>query len=70
MKLRHLLPEVVFVGGSTLDLMVTDHGSAPIRSTYDVDVIIAADYADYSACDRLRDIDFADDTISREGAAS
>jgi hypothetical protein len=42
-KLKHLLPEVVFVGGSTLDLIVTDQGSAPIRSTYDVDVIIAAD---------------------------
>jgi hypothetical protein len=66
-KLKHLLPEVVFVGGSTLDLIVTDQGSAPIRSTYDVDVIIAADYADYSAfCDRLREIGFADDT--RPGA--
>ena len=32
-KLKHLLAEVVFVGGSTLDLMVTDQGSAPIRST-------------------------------------
>ena len=66
-KLRNLLPEVVFVGGSTLDLMVTDQGSAPIRSTYDVDVVIAADYADYSAfCDRLRDIGFHNDT--RPGA--
>ena len=44
-KLKHLLPEVVFVGGSTLDLIVTDQGSARIRSTYDVDVIVAADYA-------------------------
>ena len=66
-KLKHLLPEVVFVGGSTLDLIVTDQGSAPIRSTYDVDVIIAADYADYSAfCDRLRDVGFDNDT--RPGA--
>jgi predicted nucleotidyltransferase len=62
-KLKHLLPTVVFVGGSTLDLIVTDQGSAPIRSTYDVDVILAADYADYSAfCDQLRDIGFANDT--------
>jgi predicted nucleotidyltransferase len=62
-KLKHLLLEVVFVGGSTLDLMVTDHASAPIRSTYDVDVIVAADYADYSIfCDRLRDIGFVNDT--------
>jgi len=62
-KLKHLLPEVVFVGGSTLDLIVTDQASAPIRSTYDVDVIVAADYADYSMfCDRLRDIGFVNDT--------
>jgi predicted nucleotidyltransferase len=66
-KLKHLLPEVVFVGGSTLDLIVTDQGSAPIRSTYDVDVIVAADYAAYSAfCDRLRDVGFDNDT--RPGA--
>jgi hypothetical protein len=62
-KLKHLLPELVFVGGSTLDLIVTDQASAPIRSTYDVDVIVAADYADYSMfCDRLRDIGFVNDT--------
>jgi hypothetical protein len=62
-KLKHLLPEVVFVGGSTLDLIVTDRGSAPIRTTYDVDVLVAADYADYSAfCDRLRDVGFDNDT--------
>jgi len=66
-KLKHLLPEVVFVGGSTLDLIVTDQGSAPIRSTYDVDVIIATDYADYTTfCDRLRDVGFENDT--RPGA--
>jgi len=66
-KLKRLLAEVVFVGGSTLDLIVTDQGSAPIRSTYDVDVIVAADYADYSAfCDRLRDIRF--DNCTRPGA--
>ena len=66
-KLKHLLPEVVFVGGATLDLLVTDQGLAPIRSTYDVDVIVAADYADYSAfCDRLRGIGFKND--ERPGA--
>lgn len=60
--LKHLLPEVVFVGGATLDLLVTDQGSGPVRSTYDVDVILAADYAAYSAfCDRLRDIGFEND---------
>ena len=62
-KLKHMLLDVVFVGGSTLDLIVTDPASAPIRSTYDVDVIVAADYAGYSMfCDRLRDIGFINDT--------
>jgi hypothetical protein len=28
-KLKHLLLEVVFAGGSTLDLMVTDQGLGP-----------------------------------------
>lgn len=62
-KLGHLLPEVVFVGGSTLDLLVTDPGSAPIRTTYDVDVIVAADYHDYVRfCGRLRKLGFTHDT--------
>jgi len=39
-KLKVLLNEVVFVGGSTLDLLVTDQGAAPIRGTVDVDVIV------------------------------
>ena len=66
-RLKHLLPEVVFVGGATLDLLVTDQGSGPVRSTYDVDVIVAADYVDYLAfCDRLRDIGFEND--ARPGA--
>jgi hypothetical protein len=30
-KLKHLLLEVIFVDGSTLDLIVTDQASAPIR---------------------------------------
>ena len=66
-RLKHLLPEVVFVGGATLDLLVTDQGSGPVRSTYDVDVIVAADYVNYAAfCDRLRDIGFEND--ARPGA--
>lgn len=39
-KLKALLDELVFVGGSTLDLLVTDEGAAPIRGTVDVDVIV------------------------------
>lgn len=38
-KLRPLLPEIVFVGGCATGLLATDPGSAPVRATYDVDVI-------------------------------
>jgi hypothetical protein len=38
-KLRPLLPEIVFVGGCATGLLVTDPGAAPVRATYDVDVI-------------------------------
>lgn len=67
-KLKMLLNEVVFVGGSTLDLLVTDEGAAPIRGTVDVDVIVEiTTYADYIAfSERLRAIGFSEDT--REAA--
>lgn len=46
--LRPLLPEIVFVGGCATGLLVTDPGVAPIRATYDVDVIAEiASYSDY-----------------------
>ena len=67
-KLGGLLAEVVFVGGSTLDLIVTDEASAPIRGTVDVDVV--ADITTYSDnvifSERLRELGFSEDT--REGA--
>jgi hypothetical protein len=67
-KLRHLLDEVVFVGGSTLDLIVTDQASAPIRPTEDVDVVVEiTTYGDYVIfSDKLRWIGFQEDT--RQGA--
>ena len=34
-RLGDLLREVVFVGGATLDLMVSDEGAAPVRPTTD-----------------------------------
>jgi hypothetical protein len=37
--LRPLLPEIVFVGGCATGLLITDPGAAPVRATYDVDVI-------------------------------
>jgi hypothetical protein len=68
-KLKHLVDEVVFVGGSTLDLMITDPAASPVRSTTDVDVIVEImTYADYvvTFSDRLRALGFSEDM--REGA--
>jgi hypothetical protein len=38
--LTDLLPEVVFVGGATVTLWITDPGAPPVRPTKDVDVIV------------------------------
>ena len=38
-KLAPFLDEIVFVGGVTLGLLITDAAAAPIRGTTDVDVI-------------------------------
>jgi hypothetical protein len=38
-KLAPFLDEIVFVGGVTLGLLITDDAAAPIRGTTDVDVI-------------------------------
>jgi predicted nucleotidyltransferase len=55
-KLRPLLPEIVFVGGCATGLLVTDPGAAPVRATYDVDIIAEiGSYADYAIfSERLR----------------
>jgi hypothetical protein len=38
--LGHLLAEVVFVGGATVELWITDPGAPPVRPTKDVDVVV------------------------------
>ena len=67
-RLRHLLPEIVFVGGCATGLLIDDPAAAPVRGTYDVDVI--AEIGSYAECavfsDRLRALGFKEDT--REGA--
>ncbi len=67
-KLRPLLPEIVFVGGCATGLLISDPGAAPVRRTYDVDVISEiVSYADYAVfSERLRTLGFTED--SREGA--
>ena len=53
-KLAHFLDEIVFVGGVTLGLLITDEAAAPIRGTTDVDVIAEiVTYADYNCVFRV-----------------
>jgi predicted nucleotidyltransferase len=63
-----LLNELVFVGGSTTGLLITDKGAGDVRPTSDVDAITEiTSYADYAAfSERLRELGFTEDT--REGA--
>lgn len=62
-RLAPFLDEIVFVGGITLGLLITDAAAAPIRGTTDVDVIAEiATYADYIAfSERLRSAQFTED---------
>jgi hypothetical protein len=47
-QLGPLLPEFVFVGGCATGLLITDTGSAPVRITRDVDVIVKlSSYQEY-----------------------
>jgi hypothetical protein len=66
--LKPLLGELVFVGGSTTTLLITDKAAAEVRPTYDVDAIAEissyAAYADFS--ERLRRCGFTED--ASEGA--
>jgi hypothetical protein len=67
-RLRPLLSEVVFVGGCTTGLFITDEAAAEVRPTFDVDVIAEiTSYADYDTfSERLRALSFREDTS--EGA--
>jgi len=62
--LKPLLSELVFVGGCTTALLITDKGAADVRATYDVDAIAEissfAAYANFS--ERLRKCGFTEDT--------
>jgi hypothetical protein len=63
-QLSPLLSEIVFVGGCTTDLLITDEAAPDARPTIDVDVIAEiTSYADYdSFSKRLRKLGFTEDT--------
>ncbi len=63
-KLGPLLREVVFVGGCTTGLLITDEAAAEVRPTFDVDVIAEiTTYAGYAAfSERLRALGFREDS--------
>lgn len=52
-----LLEEVVFVGGATVHLWITEPGAPPTRATEDVDVVceVASRVKYHQLCDRLRE---------------
>jgi hypothetical protein len=59
-----VLDELVFVGGCTTGLFITDSAAGGIRPTRDVDAIVdVASYSKYAAlAERLRDLGLAEDT--------
>ena len=66
--LRPMLSELVFVGGCTTALLISDTAAAEVRPTYDVDAIAEiTSYAEYEKfSERLRQLGFAAD--QSEGA--
>ena len=62
--LRPLLDELVFVGGCTTGLLISDEAGAAVRPTFDVDAVaeITSSAAYYYFGERLRDLGFREDT--------
>jgi hypothetical protein len=66
--LRPVLPDLVFVGGCTTGLLVTDEAAAEVRPTFDVDAIAEiTSYVEYTTFgERLHKLGFTED--ASEGA--
>ncbi len=64
--LGDLLPKVVFVGGATVELWITDPAAPPVRPTVDVDVVVevASRGAFHEFEAELRDRGFVEDRDS------
>jgi len=67
-EIEEIAEEVVFVGGVTVGLLITDEGAADVRPTVDVDVIAeVTDIGDYyQLVGKLQDKGFQED--ARDGA--
>lgn len=67
-NLGELADEMVFVGGCTTGLLITDEGAAEVRATDDVDSIVeVTSYGQYNTfAEKLKAAGFREDT--REGA--
>ncbi len=68
-RLGSLRDDVVFIGGTVIDLLITDPVAPPVRSTKDVDVIAAiATLVDYHKLgDTLRGLGFKEDADAEVG---
>ena len=66
--LKPILDELVFVGGCTTGLLITDEAAADVRPTYDVEAIAEiTSYVEYTEfSEKLKALGFHEDT--REGA--
>ena len=66
--LKPVLEDLVFVGGCTTALLITDEAAGDVRPTYDVDAITeVSSYAEYNMfSERLRNLGFQED--AGEGA--
>ncbi|MBE9537233.1 MAG: hypothetical protein IMF07_08640 [Proteobacteria bacterium] len=67
-KLGSLAEEMVFLGGCSTEILITDRAASPIRNTIDVDVIVdlTSMPAYYELSDKLRTLGFSEDMA--EGA--
>ncbi|MGC8603335.1 MAG: hypothetical protein ACP5VS_06585 [Desulfomonilaceae bacterium] len=68
-RLEHLREQVVFVGGTVVDFLITDEAAPPSRSSMDVDVIFEiTSLADYHALrNPLIELGFVEDSIGEYG---
>ncbi len=63
--LEPVLDQVVFLGGASVALWITDPGAPPVRPTMDVDVVVEVTTrsAFYAFEERLRSLRFNEDQI-------